>query len=172
MMRYLPEVSESAVDKALAEWQAQYPAMGICALLPEAEKGQVALLQRACANRGVPLVGAIFPALVRDDTFATSGVWLLCFDHMPHVALYENLPADAAGAEHADRDGGEPIRNHPATQRPSQRSRRTGWTRTRPCPGELRDRRPAQDRDDRPGSPAAHPRRRAKQPDGAAGVAR
>lgn len=99
MMKYLPEVSESAVDQALAEWQARYPAMGICALLPEAEKERAALLQRACANRGVPLVGAIFPALVRDDAFATSGVWLLCFDHMPHVALYEHLPADATGAE-------------------------------------------------------------------------
>jgi len=99
MMKYLPDISESAVDEALAEWQAQHPAMGICALLPEAEKDGVAVLQRACANRGVPLVGAIFPALVRDAAFVTAGAWLLRFDEMPHTALYEYLPTDAAGVE-------------------------------------------------------------------------
>lgn len=112
MMRYLPEVSESAVDKALAEWQARHPAMGVCVLLPEAEKERVALLQRACANRGVPLVGAIFPALVRDDAFATAGVWLLCFEHMPYVALYENLPSDAGGVERVTDEIADGLRSH------------------------------------------------------------
>jgi hypothetical protein len=47
----------------------------------------------------VPLVGAIFPTLVKEGHFLTSGVWLLCFSRMPHYALYDNLPTVAAEAE-------------------------------------------------------------------------
>jgi hypothetical protein len=73
----------------------------VCALLPEAEKEKVSVLQTACAKHKVPLVGAIFPALVKDGHFLTGGVWLLCFKKMPHYALYADLPTDAAEAERA-----------------------------------------------------------------------
>lgn len=99
MMKYLPDVSDFAVDAVVAEWHAHYPAMGICILLPEAEKERLPILQGVCVRRGVPLVGAIFPALVMDAAFVTSGAWLLRFDEMPYTALYENLPTDAAGVE-------------------------------------------------------------------------
>ena len=99
MMQYLPEVEAGAIEQKLAELQAIHPKLGVCALLPEAEKDKVGVLQGACAKRKVPLVGAIFPALVKEGHFLTSGVWLLCFKEMPHFALYENLPAQAAEAE-------------------------------------------------------------------------
>ena len=101
MMYYLPQVEEGVVVQKLAELQALHPKLGICALLPEAEQGKVGVLQAVCARRRVPLVGAIFPALVRDGKFLTSGVWLLCFEEMPFFALYENLPTDAEEAERA-----------------------------------------------------------------------
>lgn len=100
-MHYLPQVEEGAIERKLVELQALYPGLGVCALLPESEKEQVAVLQTVCAKKQVPLVGGIFPALVTDGHFLTSGVWLLCFKEMPYFALYEDLPTDAAEADTA-----------------------------------------------------------------------
>ncbi len=99
MMHYLPQVEAGAVTQKLAELRALYPKLGVCALLPEAEKDKVAVLQAACAKAGTPLVGAIFPALVKQGHFLTSGVWLLCFREMPYFALHDNLPKEPAEAE-------------------------------------------------------------------------
>lgn len=101
MMHYLPAIEAGEIEKKLAELQVRYPKLGVCALLPEAEKDKVSVVQAACAKRGVPLVGAIFPALVQDGKFQTVGVWLLCFREMPYFRLYENLPTDTQEAEAA-----------------------------------------------------------------------
>lgn len=99
LMHYLPEVEAEAIEHKLAELQALYPKLGILALLPEADKDKVGVLQAACSRRKVALAGAIFPALVKEGHFLTSGVWLLCFGEMPYFALHENLPTQAAEAE-------------------------------------------------------------------------
>jgi hypothetical protein len=101
MMHYLPQVEAGVIEQKLSELQARHPKLGVCALLPEAEKEKVSVLQETCARRKVPLVGAIFPALVQDGHFLTSGVWLLCFAEIPHFALYDNLPTETAEAERA-----------------------------------------------------------------------
>lgn len=93
-MEYLPEVSASALEQALARWQSAYPDMGLMALLPEAEQAAVPVLQQVCARRGVALVGAIFPALTEANGFLSHGVWLLRFEQMPHIALYPDLPQE------------------------------------------------------------------------------
>ncbi len=92
MMRYLAAPDEASVEAVLAQWQAIYPGLGVCALLPEAEKENVSMLQTACGRSKAPLVGGIFPALVKDGEFLTGGVWLLGFETMPYYALYDNLP--------------------------------------------------------------------------------
>jgi len=97
-MHYLPQVEAGAIKRVLMELQTQYPKLGVCALLPELEKDKVEVVQAACAMCSVQLVGAIFPALVKDEQFLTSGVWLMCFEQMPYFALHENLPVDAAEA--------------------------------------------------------------------------
>jgi len=112
MMCHLPTVDAAAVDQALSNWQTLYPQMGVCALLPEAEKDKVAVLQKVCAQRGFPLVGAIFPELVADGKFSKNGVWLLCFEEMPYFALHENLPPDQADAERTISEIAAKIREH------------------------------------------------------------
>lgn len=62
--RYFPTVNADLLGETLGSWQAKFPDMGVCAFLPEAQKGQVSLLQSACARLQIPLVGAIFPALL------------------------------------------------------------------------------------------------------------
>jgi hypothetical protein len=89
-------VDGAALGAILQEWRTAFPAMGVLALLPEAEAGNLPVLQGACRDRGVPLVGGIFPALVTPEGFAQQGVWLLRFDRMvPHFVLAE------VGTDHA-----------------------------------------------------------------------
>jgi hypothetical protein len=93
-MEYLAAVSASSVEETLGRWRADFPEMGILALVPESEKNAVAELQRACDRAGVPLVGAVFPALLHDGAFCSQGAWLLRFDRMPYAALHPDLPRD------------------------------------------------------------------------------
>lgn len=92
LMRYLPKIEDATINETLSNWQAQFPRMGVCALLPESMKESVTQLQVACTRRRVPLVGGIFPALLKNGEFITEGVWLLCFPEMPYFALHDNLP--------------------------------------------------------------------------------
>lgn len=71
---------------------------GLLALLPESEKEQLPLLQLACREHGLSLVGAIFPALVVDQAFVTEGAWLMSFETMPARFAIPDLPADAVHA--------------------------------------------------------------------------
>jgi hypothetical protein len=98
-MRYLASTERTLVADTLSEWRARFPKMGVCALLPEAQKDQVALLQAECARLKIPLVGAIFPALIHQGMFHTDGIWLLRFDVMPFYALHADLTAEPLGAE-------------------------------------------------------------------------
>ncbi|WP_412478678.1 FIST signal transduction protein [Azonexus sp. IMCC34839] len=77
----------------LREWQGGAPAMGLLAFLPEAEKARVGDLQAACQEAGIPLLGAIFPALISDAAFVTSGIWLLRVPQMPPHFLLEDMDA-------------------------------------------------------------------------------
>lgn len=97
-MRFI-DLTAEAIECALQEWVPDDPSQaGIVALLPEAEKDKLPLLQAAVAQRGLMLAGAIFPALIRGDAFITHGAWLLCFDVMPPHFL---LPAINSAAEPA-----------------------------------------------------------------------
>lgn len=96
-MQYIP-LNAASIDSTLSAWLAQFPQMGVLALLPEAEKGQVPLLQEICRQRGIPLVGAIFPALVTPDGFVTAGAWLLRFDRRIPTALIPALNSGTPGA--------------------------------------------------------------------------
>lgn len=99
MMRYIPEVNFDSIQASLSQWKSLYPELGVCALLPEAEKENLGVLQAACAQHQVPIVGGIFPALIKDGEFLTCGVWLLGFEKMPWYSLYENMPDSGMDAE-------------------------------------------------------------------------
>lgn len=99
MMRFFPAVDEATIAFVLAEWKTRFPKVGVFALLAEADQHELGLLQTTCVRLQVPLVGAIFPALITEAQFSNHGLWLLCFDEMPYWALQGDLPTDAAGAE-------------------------------------------------------------------------
>jgi hypothetical protein len=109
-MHYFPVLDDAAIQGVLDSWRTAYPAMSVLALLPEAEHGGTERLQAVCARSRVPLVGAIFPALIESSEFRTQGLWLLRFDSMPFVALHADLPHDPAGAAHAAQQIGNQVR--------------------------------------------------------------
>lgn len=111
-MLFISSVDEASLEAALAGWRAGHAGGGVCVLLPEAEKESVGMVQAACMRLGIPLIGAIFPALVRDRVFMTSGAWLLWFEEMPWYALHEELPAGGAEAEHAVERMAAAVREH------------------------------------------------------------
>lgn len=87
-MRHVPLNTES-VHLVLSEWPATSSTPGVFALLPEAEKDKLPVLQTACRDLGIALSGAIFPALLIDRTFRTDGVLLLpCTQRLPSFLLH------------------------------------------------------------------------------------
>lgn len=80
-----------AIDPVVREWQLQHPACGVLILLPEAEQARIPNLQAIFRNSQIPLLGAVFPALVTDHGFVTEGAWLLCFDEMPPHFIVSGL---------------------------------------------------------------------------------
>jgi hypothetical protein len=88
-----------ALEAVLRTWRERWPAMGVLALLPEAEAARLPLLQAECRALGLPLVGAVFPALVTAGGFVNDGVWLMCQPLVTPAFLLPGLqgePEDAA----------------------------------------------------------------------------
>ena len=90
-IEYIP-FEEAVIHDLLQRWHNQYPAMGVMALVPEAENQHIPLLQNSCQQFGVPLTGAVFPALVTDAGWRNNGCWLLRLNQQPPCHLFENIP--------------------------------------------------------------------------------
>lgn len=87
------DANAAALATAVAAWQFLPGAGGLLLLLPEAEKGALPELQAWCRNKSLPLVGAIFPALVVDGDFTNRGMLAIGFDAMPRHFLLDRLDA-------------------------------------------------------------------------------
>jgi hypothetical protein len=98
-VHYFPALDESGFAGILEVWQAAFPRLAVLALLPEAEKDNVPLLQKFFSSRGISLMGGIFPELVVQGRFHKEGCWLLRFDEAPYYLLQEKLPHGREGAE-------------------------------------------------------------------------
>jgi hypothetical protein len=95
----LISLETTVLSTTLGGWKAAFPEMGVLALLPEAEKESLPLLQAVCRDLGVPLAGGIFPELLTVEGFARSGAWLLRLDQMVPAFLVPDMggdPVDAA----------------------------------------------------------------------------
>lgn len=97
-MRHV-ELNTESIERFFADWSSKQASAGVVALLPEAEKENLPMLQLACRQHGVVLAGGVFPALVGQGGFLTHGAWLLRFDDMPPHFL---LPALGAAEEAVD----------------------------------------------------------------------
>lgn len=98
-VNYIETLDRDSLERTLVAWRREFPGCGVFALLPEAESRKVCVLQDACRDVGLPLVGAIFPELLRDGGFLRQGAWLLRFNDMPAfgIAPLAGLPPVEAG---------------------------------------------------------------------------
>ncbi|AEG00539.1 FIST signal transduction protein [Methylomonas methanica] len=94
-MIYLSSIDRGTIEGLLLNWRSQFPDMGVLAMIPEAEKSQVAKLQAQCRHHQIPICGAIFPQLIYGSEFRARGICLYRFDTMPYVALHTGVPDDA-----------------------------------------------------------------------------
>jgi hypothetical protein len=101
--------SLAGLQDTLAAWQDAYPDMGVFAMVPEALAHCVTGLQQVCQAGGIPLLGAVFPALIADTGLRTDGIWLMRMDTMPPHFLVGGLPNDLAGAMHRLRNGADNV---------------------------------------------------------------
>ena len=86
-MRHIALDAQS-IGKLLSEWQQESSDLGVMALIPEAEKEKLPDLQHVCKALGIPLVGGIFPALLKNGEFSSEGGWLIRFEHRIPAVLF------------------------------------------------------------------------------------
>ncbi len=91
-MEHVP-FEETIINDLLYSWHNQWPEMGVVALVPEAERNLIPLLQALCRQHNIPLAGAVFPALIADESWSSTGIWLLRLNRQPPVFLFENVSA-------------------------------------------------------------------------------
>lgn len=100
-MIYLSSIDMVRIEGLLLNWRAEFPDMGVLAILPEAEKSHVSELQARCRQHRIPICGAIFPQLIFGSEFHSGGICLLRFDTMPYVALHTGVLADTSESAQA-----------------------------------------------------------------------
>lgn len=94
-IQLLSQVTAADVAAVITGWRKVSKNFHLIALLPEAERPSVALLQAVCREAAVPLGGAVFPALIDGSALITNGALLLCVDGAPPPLLLEGV-ADSA----------------------------------------------------------------------------
>lgn len=87
----LPSIKQAEIAAVLQSGRQKYPQLGVLALLPEKEKAGLKSIQALFWQEEVPLVGAIFPALLENNRFRSQGIILFCFDIMPPYLLIPGL---------------------------------------------------------------------------------
>lgn len=90
---YLLPLERDAIEPVVSTWHMHHPECGVLALLAEADKDQLGLLQSVFQAQEVPLVGGIVPALIEAERFVSRGVWLLPMNPMPPAVLQGELDA-------------------------------------------------------------------------------
>ena len=82
-----------AIAATVGPWRTESPELGVLLLLPEAEQAALPALQAWFRTHDVPLVGAIFPALIANEGFTNEGALLVGFESMPPLFLLDRLGA-------------------------------------------------------------------------------
>jgi hypothetical protein len=99
---HLP-IEAEPLSTLLGGWRDRSPTAGVLALVPEAEAGNIPVLQAACRQHGLPLVGAVFPALIDGSSEVRCGVRLICLAPMAPMVVLGGLSAPAALADFVQR---------------------------------------------------------------------
>jgi hypothetical protein len=94
-------LNSESLRKTLTAWLSGSDEHTILALMPEAEKEKLPILQGLCRELDVPMFGAIFPALIVQGAFTNDGVLLIHFTHRIRAAVLPEI--DTRGSVDAER---------------------------------------------------------------------
>lgn len=80
--------SKEDIENVLEQWKQAKPILHILALLPESETEHIPVLQKLCRQKQIQLSGAVFPSLIYDSEWKTSGILLFQLSEpVPHFIL-------------------------------------------------------------------------------------
>lgn len=94
--QFLTDAELALLPDHLEHWKKSHPACGVLALVAEASKAQIPVLQSLCQGQNIPLAGAIFPRLIHGNSLIEQGMWLICFEHAPRFKLISGFSHDTA----------------------------------------------------------------------------
>ncbi len=89
------DLTPDALLAHLRPLRARSERAGVLAVLADACRDRVPMLQAAAREAGVALAGGVFPQLITRDGFSSEGVWLLSFDVMPPMRVVDGWAHDA-----------------------------------------------------------------------------
>lgn len=84
-------VDSVALERTFQTWRNQSPDFQVLALVAEGNPEQVLTIQAAARNLGMPVAGAVFPALIAGDVMGKDGVVLLRLDGAPPPLLLSRI---------------------------------------------------------------------------------
>lgn len=93
---FFSDFEQLAVDDLLATWKQAFPTGGAFVFVAEASREQLPLLQHTCKQADIPLIGAVFPALIHGSTFLKEGFLFIRMNEMPEYFLTDNIHTDEA----------------------------------------------------------------------------
>lgn len=109
---YLQSITPTPIEMLLEEWKVRHSDCAFLLFLPEAESHQVQLIQSIFQERQIPLIGAIFPALVTSSGFRKEGGIFIGFPQRPHWFIVESLNGDAGEISKVIADNAEAAMNY------------------------------------------------------------
>jgi hypothetical protein len=95
-IEYFQTIAEAKIKTCCQQWQRESQDVLILALVAEIEADKVVELQGILKSMAIPLIGAIFPALVHAGEFKSSGVLLICLPQKILWHLQAELPQEQA----------------------------------------------------------------------------
>lgn len=93
-IQYFKTIESLEVQACCQDWKKEFPNMAVMAFVSEASATKVEVIQKASKDLSIPLVGAIFPALVYKSEFQSVGALLVCLPNKPLWHLQSDLPRD------------------------------------------------------------------------------
>lgn len=107
---FLQFADPTAVEAALEAFCTATPEGALLALVAEADRGNIPQLMKSCSERGIKLLGAVFPELLVDSALHKKGLLLLPLGRAPRHTLISIAGGDSAGEIAAALASGLPIR--------------------------------------------------------------
>ena len=88
---YFESLHDPAINSTLKLWSNKNNEAGVFVLVAETDKDFIPDLQQTFRKENCPMIGAVFPALVLDDSFVKRGVLLLRFRIIPECHIIPAL---------------------------------------------------------------------------------